>query len=285
MTTQNPICIYHHGCADGFAAAWAVRKFYGADGIDFHPGIYGEAPPDTTGRDVIIVDFSYKRDTLIALAADATSILIIDHHQTSRDDLVDLPENVRTVFDESRAGCMLTWNFYFPGEMPPVAFDHIEDRDLWRFKLLGTKEIVGAIYSYPMDFDTWDKIIPRLLSLHQEGATLRRKQDEENKRMIAAATRSMAFGSIIVPAINAPWWMASDLGAELAKGHPFAVTYYDDADGRRYSLRSTAEGADVAKIAEAFGGGGHKHAAGFRLTRAEAIDFEVAGIDIECAAA
>lgn len=70
---------------------------------------------------------------------------------------------------------------------------------------------------------------------------------------------------------------ASDVAGKLADGHAFAATYYDDTDGRRWSLRSTPEGADVSQIAEAFGGGGHKHAAGFRMTREEAIDFEIHG--------
>jgi nanoRNase/pAp phosphatase (c-di-AMP/oligoRNAs hydrolase) len=32
-----------------------------------------------------------------------------------------------------------------------------------------------------------------------------------------------------------------------------------------FSLRSTEEGLDVAEIAKQYGGGGHKHASGFRV--------------------
>ena len=68
---EKPLCIYHHGCTDGFAAAWAVRKHYGDGEVEFHPGIYGEAPPDVTGRVVILVDFSYKRPVLVAMVEQA----------------------------------------------------------------------------------------------------------------------------------------------------------------------------------------------------------------------
>ena len=50
------ICIYHGNCADGFGAAWVVRKALGD--IDFFPGKYQEPPPDATGNDVVMVDLS-----------------------------------------------------------------------------------------------------------------------------------------------------------------------------------------------------------------------------------
>lgn len=56
---MSTICIYHGNCADGFGAAWAVRK--ALPDCEFHAGIYQNTPPDVAGRDVVIVDFSYKR--------------------------------------------------------------------------------------------------------------------------------------------------------------------------------------------------------------------------------
>lgn len=35
----KPLCIYHGGCDDGFAAAWCVRKALGDD-VEFYPGVY-----------------------------------------------------------------------------------------------------------------------------------------------------------------------------------------------------------------------------------------------------
>lgn len=275
----KPLCIYHHGCADGFAAAWAVRQHYGEDNVDFHGGIYGEAPPDITDRAVIMVDFSYPREILLPMIEQARSVLILDHHQSAAEHLVDLPSKARAIFDMTRSGAMLTWDHFFTGQMPPVLFDHIQDRDLWRFALRGTAEIMAALYSYPMDFQTWDYLMPRLLTLHSEGAVILRKHRSDIEALVKSATRKISFGGVLVPAANVPYMFASDVGGELAKGQAFAATYYDDAEGRRWSLRSAPDGADVAKIAEAFGGGGHKHAAGFRMTREEAIDFELSGGD------
>ncbi|MER2537666.1 MAG: hypothetical protein ABTQ26_00340 [Azonexus sp.] len=274
----KPLCIYHHACSDGFAAAWVVRKFFGDGNVDFHPGIYGEAPPDVTGRTVILVDFSYKRDVLLALSEQAESVLILDHHKTAQDDLVDLPANVRTEFDMDRSGAMITWDVFFPDQNRPLLFDYIQDRDLWQFKLPSTRAVTAALYSYPFDFIIWDVFIEAgVRGLINDGLAINRKQRTDVDAIVRDATRWVFFGATAVPVANVPWMYASDVGGELAIGVPFAGTYYDDAEGRRWSLRSSPDGADVSAIAQAFGGGGHQHAAGFRMTREEAIDFDLAG--------
>jgi len=280
MNQTTPLCIYHHGCADGVAAAWAVREHYVVKhvAVDFHPGIYGEAPPDVIGRDVILVDFSYKRPVLLQMAEQANSLLILDHHKTALEDLVDLPASVTLVFDMERSGAMIAWQHFHPNRPAPLLFDYIQDRDLWRFQLSQTREITAAVYSYPITPDNFgDMIFGGMTPLINEGRAIVRKQQNDVAAIIGNASRQMRFGNYLVPAANVPWMYASDVAGVLSDGQPFGVTYYDDADGRRFSLRSTEDGIDVSLIAKAFGGGGHKHAAGFRMTREEAIDFEVAG--------
>lgn len=273
----KPLCIYHHGCADGQFAAWTVRKAYGADHVDFHPGIYGEEPPEVIGRPVVMVDFSYKREAILKMSAQATSILIIDHHQTAEQELRDLPANVRCVFDMKRCGAMLAWNTFFIGQSSPLIFDYVQDRDLWTFELPSSREVTAAIYSHDLSFEGIDALIAGgIIPLINDGRALLRKQRKDIDAIVRDATRFVWFGSHKVPAANVPWMLASDVAGELAKGQPFAATYYDDATGRRWSLRSTKDGLDVAEIAQTYGGGGHKHAAGFRMTGEETIEFELA---------
>lgn len=84
--TERPLCIYHHNCADGFSSAWVVWKYFKGE-VDFHPGIYGEEPPETKGRRVIIVDFSYKPDVLKKMSKSARSMLILDHHKSAVEEI------------------------------------------------------------------------------------------------------------------------------------------------------------------------------------------------------
>lgn len=268
------ICIYHGNCADGFGAAWAVRKALGD--IEFYAGKYQESPPDVAGKDVIMVDFSYKRPVLLEMAAKANSILILDHHKIAAEDLVDLPSNVVAKFDMTRSGAMLTWVHFFPDQAPPSLLLHIEDRDLWRFALQKTREIQANVFSYPYDFQIWDELMAtEAATLAIEGSAIERKHFKDIKELIGATTRYMAIGGYRVRVANLPYTMSSDAGHELAKGMPFGACYWDTPNGRVLSLRSTDDGVDVSVIAKMYGGGGHRNASGFTVPFDVAAMFEI----------
>jgi len=269
---MKTLCIYHGNCADGFGAALAVYLGHGKKNVDFHAGVHQDSPPDVTGRDVVIVDFSYKRDVLLSMAAKAKSILILDHHVSAENELVNLPGNVSAVFDMDRSGAVIAWQHYHEGPVPRL-FLHIQDRDLWQFKLEGTREIQAAIFSYPYDFETWINLLCTDLDvLRQEGVALERKHFKDIKEFINVAASRGTIARHDVPILNAPYFMSSDAGHIMGKGEPFAACYWDTPKGRVFSLRSSPDGMDVSKIAAEFGGGGHKHAAGFRLTHEQAWD-------------
>ena len=275
-----PLCIYHGNCADGFGAAWVVRKAYNGD-IDFHSGVYQDLPPDVTGRDVVMVDFSYKRPVLLEMAEKAKSILILDHHKTAADDLAGfspIPHleghynwrpvvGVHATFDMQRSGAGMAWDHFFGGTRPKL-IDHIEDRDLWRFTLKGTREIQANVFSWPYDFRVWDNLMeadPR--DLIEQGRAIERKHFKDIAELIAVTKRRMVIGGHDVPVANLPYTLTSDAGHKMAQGEPFACCYMDTPDGRVFSLRSTDGGLDVSEIAKVYGGGGHKAAAGFRVPR------------------
>ena len=266
---NKPLCIYHANCADGFAAATVVRMAYGADNIDFHPARYQNPPPDVSGRDVILVDFSYKRPVLLEMASLANHILILDHHKSAKDDLVDLPSNVELVFDMNRSGAVMAFNHYYPRKIPYQLLLHIQDRDLWRFELQGTKEIQAALFSYPYDFDLWEsfmKIDGFCVELFKEGTVLVRKHTKDVNELIKLAATRDIIGGYDVPVLNAPYFYSSEAGHIMCEGEKFAACYYDLPDRREYSLRSSTNGGiDVSKVAIQYGGGGHKHAAGFSI--------------------
>lgn len=284
------LCIYHGNCADGFGAAWAVREALG-DGVEFHAGIYQDPPPDVTERDVLLVDFSYKRPVLQKMAEKAFTILVLDHHKTAADDLAGLPTatnwqdwispmdqsplNLAAVFDMERSGAGLTWDFFHDATRPPL-IDHIEDRDLWRFALPKTREIQAAVFSYPYDFEVWDELMAMpVAKLADEGEAIERKHHKDVAELTKVVTRPMRIGGQVVPMANLPYTLTSDAGHLLCGDeHPFAGCYWDTPDGRVFSLRSRENGADVGEIAKLYGGGGHKHASGFRVPFDQLAQFE-----------
>lgn len=270
--TDPTLCIHHSPCADGFAAAWAVWTCYG-DRVRYHPGVYGAAPPSVAGEHVLLVDFSYKAPVLRQLASEAASITILDHHVTAEADLAPLLAEgvVRGQFDMTRSGTVITWQYLYPDTPVPTLLQHVQDRDLWRFALPGTREIQACVFSHPYDFDTWSWLVERCDSpagragMLAEGAAIERKHQKDIAELVAATRRTMVIGGVTVPVANLPYTMASDAAGQMAEGQPFAACYFDRPDARVFSLRSRGtDGMDVAAIAQSYGGGGHKQASGFQ---------------------
>lgn len=269
---MKPLLIYHGGCQDGFGSAWAVWKKHG-NGFDYYPGIHREPPPDVTGRDIVLADFSYPLDIMQRMIPDAGSITIIDHHVSAARELQPLLDagEIDGIFDMQKSGAMLTWEWFHPGEPAPRLLEYIQDRDLYRFELPDSRAISSALFSWPQDFEIWDRLMGGdLEELRQDGIAIERKHQRDIRALIKSGTRRMQLLNHEVPVINVPFTMASDAGNLLAQDAPFAVCYWDDSNGCVFSLRSGAQGVDVSEIARSFGGGGHRHAAGFSLSFEEA---------------
>lgn len=298
MSERKTLCIYHANCADGFGAAWAVRHALG-DSVEFVAAKHGDTPPDVAGRDVVIVDFSYKSDVMVSMSLKANSIIILDHHKSAAEDLGKFPPfhagvrfdgrhadgtvalgwesaftlmysqnspRIACCFDMHRSGAMLAWDHFHPGQQPPKLLQHIQDRDLWLFKLDGTREIQANLFSYPYDFEVWDKLMAAdVETLRSDGAAIERKHHKDIAELVAVTRRRLVIGGHDVPAANLPYTLTSDAGHLMAQGEPFAACYWDTTDGRVFSLRSTNEGLDVSEIAKQYGGGGHRNASGFRV--------------------
>ena len=266
---MRPLVIYHGNCADGFSAAWCFwRKF--KDGADYHAGVYSEAPPPVYGRDVYLVDFSYKRPIVEQMVNEAASVWLIDHHKSAIDDLNGVP-HLNYFTDLERSGATLAWDFLFPDEPRPLLLGHVEDRDLWRFKLPNTREIQSFVFSHEYSFELWDKLMGadqvELLKMTAAGAAIERKHHKDIAELLKFCQRRMVIAGHDVPVANLPYTMSSDAGHVMGEGEPFAACYTDTAEHRVFSLRSAPDGVDVSEIAKQFGGGGHKHASGFRVSR------------------
>lgn len=279
----RPLVIYHGNCADGFSAAWCFWRKY-RDGADYVAGVYQKNPPDVAGRDVYLVDFSYKRAVVQDMLATANSVTLIDHHKTAIEDLQPLfmqdswagePKQLAHFTDLNRSGATLAWDYLFPGEDRPLLLGHVEDRDLWRFKLPGTREIQAFVFSHEYTFEQWDRLMNadqvELLQMTAAGAAIERKHHKDVAELVAVCKRRMVIGGHNVPVASLPYTLVSDAAHAMAQGEAFAACYWDTADGRVFGLRAAADGADVSEVAKKYGGGGHAKAAGFTVPRSHEL--------------
>jgi oligoribonuclease NrnB/cAMP/cGMP phosphodiesterase (DHH superfamily) len=267
---SKPLVIYHGKCLDGFGAAYAAYRHFSARDIEaeYYAASHGEPMPDCTGREVYVVDFSYKRPEMKQLCALAARVTVLDHHISAQEDLDGLEaehSNLQVVFDMSRSGAVITWG-YFHQEPVPQLLLHVQDQDLWNFKIAGTRDINSALMSYPFSFSLWHEVInsdERFNTLLSEGQAINRFRNEmiEDYKNRAVMGRVAGYD---VPVVNCPRAIISELVGALAEGHPFAAGYQDKGEKRSWSLRSSRNGGeDVATVAALFGGGGQKNAAGF----------------------
>lgn len=273
------VVFYHGNCPDGVAAAYAASRAFGEDGAEYIERQPGDAlPPVEPGAFVYFLDTTPTRQDLLALAGVARKVTILDHHITAQETLVDLPENVEAIFDLDRSGAQIAWRYFHPKRAEPKVISHIADRDLWKFELRHTREIAAALSSYEHDISIFESLIeeplvyPQLISRGEAILRLQARQVEEALQQVRCGSVDFIDG---FPAVNAPHFLASDVGNALLQrfpNAPFAGVYRDAADGsRRWSLRSMDDRVDVSAIAKRWGGGGHRNAAGMTEPRAEAV--------------
>lgn len=290
---QPDIIIYHDHCADGFGAAWACWMRW-KDAPQYVAANYGAPPPDVTGKHVLIVDFSYKRDVLREMGKQARSIIVLDHHKTAQADLADwawddvsgdfwagdeplnavrhndeyIGQPIAAAFDMNRSGARIAWDWCHD-EPAPLLIRLIEDRDLWRFTLEDTKPFALWLRSEPFSFERFNSLNYRLemgnADIMTEARAMQRFFDAKVDELASFGWRAPLGGHEPI-IVNCPPMFASEVGHALLDRHPdapFAATYCDSRDKRMWSLRSRDDREDVSAIASSFGGGGHRNAAGF----------------------
>jgi len=271
------ICFYHAGCPDGLGAAWAVRHAWG-DAADYRARGHDDTV-DLDGLDgcqVVYVDFAPPNDELIELAETAAQLIVLDHHLSARDRIEADPavDNAlagrghEIVMDLSHSGSVLSWNYFAPTEPVPDLLRYVEDQDLWAWKLPESREVNAAIGSFPLDFETWDRLAERSASdLAREGLPLVRNNRTLVQRALHASSRVLLDGEW-VEAINATS-NRSAIGHELAKraafGRKWGCVYLITGDRVSATLYSIGD-VDVSQTATHFGGGGHRNAAGFSVS-------------------
>lgn len=275
IVNRPPLVIFHSNCADGTCAAWIARSV--APDAEFRAWRYGESPPSLglyANRQVLILDFSFPRATLIEMA-EQCNLQVIDHHKTAAADLAGLGF---CEFDMARSGAGMTWDALRGGSRPWIV-DYVEDRDLWRNALPNSEDVVAAIHELPRGvsgrqvtpdlFAAWDEMtqlrkseIALAGSYHRKTARRLAEEIADNAMSaeLSGMTAAVACGSVLFSD-------AADILCRrpLPSGKlpDFAAVFWVTSTGRfTYSLRSRGD-VDVSEVAKQYGGGGHAAAAGF----------------------
>ena len=271
-TFKDIVVIYHGDCRDGFGAAFAAWKKFG-DTASFFPAFDRINPPEgLQNKSVYILDYSYPLEVLQKLNEENKLLVVIDHHISAKTTIESFPQNI---FNNDHSGAVLAWQYFHKNTEVPELLLYVEDHDLWHFFLPENREFNTALRTYPTEFSVWDKLIEDLknedflINFIAKGAMLGKFEDDLVAKIFSYREKVL-FEGMETYAINSSRIYRSILGNRLAELNqsegkkPFGIVYYHSAGNLNISLRSLGD-FDVSEIAQKYGGGGHKNAAGIKL--------------------
>ena len=262
--------IYHANCTDGFGSAFSAWKLLG-NRAEYYACTHGTKPPNVKGKNVVILDFSFSNKVTKKMIKEANNLLVIDHHKSA---VVELHDISNTIFDMSKSGATMAWEFFHPGKEPPKFIQYITDRDLWKWELPYSKEFSAAFDMVPFEFEEFEKFEDDSVfdDAVKRGSYILAYSKTVVKKVCDKAV-SRKYKGMDVLVVNSSHWM-SEIGSKLSPDCDFALIWYYDHDEQRtkVSLRSFHDHIDVSDVAKDFKGGGHKKAAGFTLEKEMHID-------------
>jgi len=264
---KEKIVVFCDDDADGFGGSWVASRRFGAR-AKYIPitNRGGAAPIALKNKKIYFIDAIFSEAAVRQFMKD-NYVVIIDHHKSRKN---FIREADAFSYDIQHSACVLAWHYFFPKARLPKILKYIEDMDLWRFKLPKTREIMAVIDSHSHNFRKWNLIANRLESAWErrefvkEGAAIARYEDKIINALLVSNIQLIEFAGKQVFALNTPV-LHSYAGHQMAKQRPpFGVTWYRKGRVWKVSLRSVGR-FDVSKIAEQYGGGGHRNAAGFTV--------------------
>lgn len=260
------IVIYHKKCWDGFGGAWSAWKKFGnkAEYVGVKPG---EAPDFVIKeKDVYLIDTAFVASVMKQLLKDNNKLVVLDHHFSNRE-VVKISTDRSYMMNHS--GAVIAWKYFHPSKPVPVFLKYVEDADIWKWTMPNSKALSMLKEEMPFDFKFWSKTIKEYENkkkLKQYALQGQQLVDYSNSLQDHALGNAQVvkFEGRKCLVVNSPL-LHSDIGNKLTKlMPPFAIVWSEKSDYRAVSLRSNGK-FDVSKLAQKYGGGGHKAAAAFRL--------------------
>src|SRR3989338_203580 len=272
--------IYHKNCSDGFGAAFAVWYWFKLNypeklgKINFEAAMYNQKEKDIRGKNILVVDFSFKEETTRRLIENNESLLVIDHHETGVKNLENIGNEYK-IFDMKHSGAYLTWCYFFGNKNVPLMIKLIEDRDIWTKKIYGCDEFAAILMKTPFKFEEYEKFLneDEINKSIERGSIIRCCEMEHIEKMckyVSVKLAKIKEKYYFIAYMNTNF-LKSDVANHILKvTHPYvdfaAIYNYDELTNKTiFSLRSLHNTTNVSQIAEFYGGGGHVCASSFSL--------------------
>ena len=269
--------VFYHNDLDGRCAGAIVAHFTG----NYNPEDYFEVDyvmdlsvvPVSDGEVVYFVDYSFKENTLgflKSLQERGCQIIWIDHHTSSINLCKAHPELalINGIRSDEWSGAALTWDYCSDFERPDCV-NYVSDYDCWKFQY-EPQTTFFKLGIETVKYDALDDIWERLFGdmwvfeigyLIVTGRTIKGYVDKTNdyyREHYAYETEIAGHKCLVVNQETNSWVFGSKYNE-----YPLVMVWVFDGTQYVYSIFSSNPEIDCSKIAESYGGGGHKGAAGF----------------------
>ena len=283
--------VFYHTDMDGKASAAIVRKYYKLDQDyqDKNPNLEGAVYPFEmfpinynidfpfgkieSQETVVIVDFSLQKDgEFEELLKITDNVIWIDHHISAIQKHNHLQYKLDGIRKVGVAGCVLTWQYFYPDKLPSMTINLIGDYDIWEFQY---GEITNYLQSGIRIFDTspqssnWLKWLDGKYYPDQEIATgevVEKYKENNYKSLIKGLSFYCVFEGYRAVCCNQAQTGSPLFNSVDESTYDIMITF--SFNGLLWSVHiyTKKEDIDVSEIAVKYGGGGHRNAAGFQCT-------------------
>lgn len=293
--------IIHHNDADGYAAAYLIRKTYPEDMTNIRLfcmdySIKFDVNDISDGDTVYIVDFSFDPDVMYSILKKTKDVTWIDHHRTAIDKYKGFKEQVKGVRFEGISGSGLTWLYLNEWtnkaihELAEASVSHeeavevlekyikdgapywlrlVDDWDVWRhkypessfFNLAISNELSIDIFRR-LDTSQENKELILLPVLVNKGKNYAQYRDSWSKRFMGEYGFVINLEGYKVFCVNGGSMNSIYYGDLIRKYDAVMNFCYNSFGSKKFKVSIYSEKIDVSKIAKKYGGG-HPGASGF----------------------
>lgn len=272
------VIFYHKGCPDGFGAAWAAWKKFGHKAT-YIPLKHGDSIEFVSNSQIYFLDICPSKEAIEMLEKE-NRVVVLDHHIGSKEVIESCREHV---FDNDRSGAGIAWDYFFGFNKRPKIIDIIEDRDLWKWNVEGSREALMVLDSLPRTFEEWN-IFSEEIECYED------KESWGYKRVVSSGSHIVNYQNSLVEracsnksygklnGFNAVFVnscvLQSFIGDKILKEESdvdVVAIFYKKEDEYIVSLRSRKGGVSCCKISKEYGGGGHHCASGFSIDSLEEL--------------
>lgn len=277
-------CFYHNDL-DGRCAGALVAHFTNQHAReDFFEVDYTKPLPldlVEKGETVYFVDYSFTDKTMDQLEylvnGKKCSVVWIDHHTSSLKIcekftwLAGLP-GIRS---DDGSGALLVYKWFRPCEEVPYFVKLVSDYDCWKYEFAPYTDFFKLGIESRED-DALDRIWEELIwqwdtnkvsvitDIIKKGKTIKKFITQTNDYYREHFCYISEISGIPCAVVN--WKTNSWVFGDLVNKYPITMVWVFDGEFYSYSIFSIDPTVNCCGIAESYGGGGHKGAAGFKST-------------------